>query len=939
MINYNNFIKNAINIENNIEDLQPLAGKSVFVFPFKVVSGITNYTENGEKSWKYNPADFTSFFSVLNGKETVIAVWEDSTISYSDSLTEESPLNGLVGEYKVGRHIKGYLQSDTSGSSISNLNGLDGYTAIKTNHSYTISFGADAIDLTMDDIDNATYWNPQDIDLLKFYIIPEVFGTQWLKIDNINKLYDASGNIVRTEITFTSIGDALAKTAGVNVSLIQPSCSGEGYAWPKIENVEDGINETKKVIRLDTSRLITKPSTSIQLKCDGIAGIHTFIAFGRPVYKSDLEPVLDENGKYKKRISPPQMLLPLRTVGSYNDHLSWKSLPIDNFYVAGACSMNFKTYYKDWKEHIKVLYDPTATANYEGILECATTQEQRDEIKASNPLGGAKFRYNLKDDESMSLFDTNKVYETQATPACESSMFLYKDRTYTYAEILAHNYFISYPMNAMPQGSNSTTTWSLKDIPIVGGFLNTILSGANFGFQVNTTKIPTPNLPFILPADLFDMQISTQGGENFNWNLPLDFFRFGKSDQLGAVAGFGNFNTTLRVKLTHQYKDNQNIKNTLYLGQSKNPDGSVREMDIWNSNCKPVPVEIIENPVVGYIIDSVLHKTLYSGNYVLTLLGGATEFEPEPINDFKLITKSSMTNSIREWTNAYNLSFWKEGFNTESVVKWPEAFILPIKNQDIHSDVYVPNDSIIYTKQDSVYIPKENGEQYSAGVAKLLKQEGFSDTIWRPRYYYVDGDWARLRGLDAAQASVSKDSLFFLYYFDGVVHRNLETEFDLLKSINSVLPAQNKLADYAAFLSQFNSLKIKFSIHPHLNNSFLNNGAGDETMEIILSKSDLKNLLTAPVDINKNVNFGSGISQKVILILWGLVVPTAYNGGCSYFYSVDRISKKDDLFKINVKNLFRINTIDNPKVLFANEIWVGSDINVSFKIIEMVAKK
>lgn len=914
LINFQNFVDEAIKIEQNIDNLQPLAGKRVFVFPFKVVSGITNYTENGEKNWKYDPKDFTSFFSVLNGKETVIAVWENSTTSYADELTKKSPLNGFVGEFKVGESINGYVQNDNAAVDFSDMNGLDGFMAIKTRKNFKLSFGVDSFhgDLSKKEEYYSYIWNVKDEDLFKFYIIPELFGNAWLKIDNVNKIYSSIGNLERVEVDFSTVGDALAKTAGVNVSLIQPSCSGEGYAWPKVIETIEGFDpenpkiKDKKII-LDESRLMTKPVTSIQLKCDGVAALNTFVAFGRPVRKSELTPTVDEDGIYRKRITPPQLLLPLRTLGSYNDHLSWKSLPVDNFYVAPHSKATFRTFYDNWKEKMKSNYDPTATANFEGVLQCAINKEEREEIDGSNPFQSKefqKYKYALKDDLAVQFCNKTVFYGTQATPGCESNLSFEAWRQMTYAQILCHNYFISSPMTTLPQGINSTTTWSLQDIPIVGGFLNTMLSGANFGFQVNSTKIPTPDLPFIIPAEIFRFQEATSGEKDFSYNLPFDLFRFGKSDQLGAAIGFGNLNTTLRVSLTNSYRNNADNKiyNTLFLGQRKNPDGTERKEELWSSKCIPIDPKIDEeDPVVGYTTDSIYHKTLYSGNYVLTLLSGTTTEFPIPINDFKLITKSSMTNSIREWTNIYNLSFWKEGFNTQDTCTWPESLVLPIRNQDIFSNV-VANKNTLESRFDYpiILVKIDNNSRWvdsstayndffkrgyefdGQGNAKMTSAIGntFVDHDWKKKVVMknINTKWF----LSTDYTNISRHSYRFYDIPDNIVSA------DLVKSLNNNIPVTAHVKDLDEILTQFSAITFQVKIegsNMHAFNDPTNFEYCNDTVDVHLSRQnieDMKNGKEINFGYEKRINWSNNDQCRVWLVV-AVIVPQHWDSGHTFY--------------------------------------------------------
>lgn len=80
---------------------------------------------------------------VLNGKENASAVWKGSTRAYMDDVAKENPLNGFIGEYKVGDYYNGYVNADQLSTEISSLVGDEQFKAMKHKQSITVLFGAD----------------------------------------------------------------------------------------------------------------------------------------------------------------------------------------------------------------------------------------------------------------------------------------------------------------------------------------------------------------------------------------------------------------------------------------------------------------------------------------------------------------------------------------------------------------------------------------------------------------------------------------------------------------------------------------------------------------------------------------------------------------------------------------------------------------------------
>ena len=520
--------------------------------------------------------------------------------------------------------------------------------------------------------------------------------------------------------------------------------------------------------------------------------------------------------------------------------------------------------------------------------------QTKNEIFATNPktAAGNKFLNSMKDNPNIFLSTyENLVYPTNASPGVESQIVFDKTKQYSYAEIMAHSYFIYNPMTKLPQGKQSTTTWALSSIPIIGNFLNKITLGASIGFQVNTTKIPTPDIILFLPCEVVEMNLDSTGGSKFQGNLPYDYFRNGKADQLTGLIGIGGWNTALRVKLTHVYKNTKTgeIFKTINLGQTKNPDGTQKEkVELWNSDCVPW-TEVEEDPVVGYIIDTHVNKMVFSGDYSLTLFNDNGEY-PEQINYFKLKTKASNTNSIREWTNAYSLTLWKDGITSTGSVKWPEDLVLPIKSQDINNDVLVNQTEVLNKNNELKYVIPSG----RFGNPDKLKEIDYLPIIDKSGFYVgygeeITANWDKWFTVESKKRwwTEFKNGLWDIdawssWNFDDL---NKWNRIDFLEAINSVIPVDFKINSYTDLEQQFKEVKITFKIKNSKITDWNKGDVGYDSWSTTIKIKDLNRLISGEklnvIDNSNIINFSTGAKQHSALLVLAIVPKGLYCGSAT----------------------------------------------------------
>ena len=790
-------IRNVLNKRPNKVERQ-LNRKAVFVFPFRMVSGITNLTETGERNWKSVVADYTSFVSVLNGKENAIAVWEGSTMAVKDSKSEQSPLYGFIGKYQVGNYFNGYVEIDSSSTSIGPLVGDEQFKAIKHAQDITITFGHDSID-------KYNYvWNPDNQDMYKLYIIPELFGNQWMRISNVNKYYKTVlgiKKIDRVDITFSTISDQLSDTGGVKRQFINTSSPGEGYAWPKIDE--------NRNITLDDVRLREVPITSFQIRTDGAAGPSSIYFMGRPCFNENT----NFDGVSTKRIVPPRRILAYKMTGSIMPKITLTGTASDNYYYSANSSMVLDEAYDSWKEKIGDTYNLIQSQNFEGGINIGNTMDIA-KIKATNDWENTttkKYPNNIKDDPSIKVGPIS--YDAGASPYLEIDRKVGKftlDGYYTYAELLNHNAFINDQVIRLRNTIRNVTTWSLSRVPIVGGFLNDVVAGADYGWNNVKVILPTPAFAVWFACELLDLAI-LQGTNDVNY-LPCDFFRSNTDSDLTQKAGVGNLSTAFRFFITDLYQNEANgdIKQTLYLTQKKDENGNdMAPVELWKPTSKPQyrgALDDSRGKCYGYIIDYINIKMKYSGDYTITFFNDDIEQDPVSIAEWRLISKGKSSGSMREWTNDMRLSFWEPNFTTDGQFQWPEAIEFPPPiSAEVNQDIEIRPDNFggVYTDTFNFGTNRTSLYDHFTDWPNIGPEfENDKDIYWKSE---VNADWLGWINLTSASSAGGMGYYHQRGPFSSAITLSKER---IVEMFNALVESQAVIADIEELRRSFKKVKI-----------------------------------------------------------------------------------------------------------------------------------
>ncbi len=610
--------KSLLNVE--LPKIQTDKQNNYFICPFNMILGTTNSSEIGLFEENYNPADFGSFEKIFSGKDSVLVIWDQSTTATKEQDTDTF----LTKNFKIGTYKKGVeVSTDTTIE----------FSASKEDNDFISQKSIKNILLRFEG------WKPTEAEIFKLYILPNSETDNLFYISNISEVNNPATNKTEyVEINFTNLTVELAKSGRAITNYPQFSAPGEGYAFPVLNNDN---------IEIDPIKLTDRPIDEIQVEFFGPTIISGITVMGRRIglIKQGEEWIT------QTKIEAPHLLLPFEMKTPDPSNISKTSAAESNYYVITEGQIDLLAVWDDWKENVATNYDLTKTKNYEGvILTNKTRTTKSNEGTTKNDLWT---NYTID-------------YSDVVVPSQNTSFFFENDIDFSSLSSISITTFLMFnslfylDTERLPISITETTTWSVKNIPIIGAFLNIFTLGLPIGWKNSNLKLPAKKLNGIIPTALYDFGangtiISTQGA------LALDLFRNDTPDSVGALIGTNNITTALRFSLTD--KVNQNgIRDTIDLGQEGAKSWKM------NETAKPsTPALTIKE---GFTIDLVNIKFIGKCDYKITAYSNGNN-----IYESKYQSKSKFSDSAREWSNTIKLSNWNEINNKQ--IPYPEAITPP----------------------------------------------------------------------------------------------------------------------------------------------------------------------------------------------------------------------------------------------------------------------
>lgn len=617
---------------------------SFLIFPFNITMGYITSTENGiRQNDSVNVFDYSTFQRVFTGLENVLAQWQNA---YKVEKKKDND-TFLTKEYVVGKSIRGYVPQETLSASFQPTSISGDFLAEFTEETFTIH----------------SYDDLTEEDLFKLYIIPELKEEKWLYVTNAEKLFLPNGELHHVEITLSTLNNQIAKTGQAIEEYVQRSAPGEGYAWPLVNKNGD--------VSVDLQRNKDIPVTSVQIEGAGAIAMGTIYAMGRITNRENVNG--SKRNVFNPKIEAPRILMPLRLETAIPSPVNTRP-SAETDWLVGNMTPGLEEDYKDWKDQFQGNFDPTTRSQYEGMLRAT----DKKALENSNPINEGT-RNNLLWDPNW-VISVNKTYNTQTNALTGNELKL--NGNLTMSQILAHNIFGLDPYTAMPMNVQQNVSWSLRNVPLIGGFLSSLTFGIPIGWQDTSIKVRmTGGVLLAIPASTKDYaNVLVEQGDGVKIGLETFTDESAKNDAI-EFSGIKATGSIWKAQLTHRssktINGNEYKFDNIYFGQThpdKDDDG--KDIDfgnepkpeklLWDETCKPTD----RGDVSGYVIDTITSKFLGKMDYRLTLFSNNTQIWAGTYQ-----TTSKFTGSIRDWTNAIKFSNWK--VHNDVTISFPESIDSP----------------------------------------------------------------------------------------------------------------------------------------------------------------------------------------------------------------------------------------------------------------------
>lgn len=609
----------------------------IYLVPFTFEPiGTANTTEVGIVSSQFEIDSFTSYAKLITGLNNIMVRWDGAYNVFIDEAANKNLPDidkYITKEYKKGRVIRCNGYQENTGSN-------------------TIPSPVDSSFKQVEIVESMILKTKEKLkvdDIFKVFLIPQKNKWRWLYIpaNGLTEYYDKDNNYIGADITLMSVNSLYSTSGGAIEQFIQKGAPGEGYAFPK-------WNDESQQIELDEERAKDIPVQAVQREYSGAAAFNTIYCYGRPTIQKTMPDGTIQN-VFNPKIKASRLLLPYKVQTPNISPINTKPSAETDYYLSVESNPTLNKYYKSWKEQFQANYDLSLRAQYEGVLELPKVSE----LEQTNPIYEGTHQYILWDSNFQIRF-TQKEFNTQTNKLTGEKIIL--DGAYSVAEIMAHNSFITNHLITLPMNAQTNTTWNLRDVPLIGGFLNTLTLGIPIGWTNTKARVQMGTVMLLTPANL--VKYGNQLIESANNSLvPFDLLQENKSDLItnSGIAGMGS---SIKLLLTDEFIKDGVRYNTVQLGQKVMINGTEQILK-WDGTCKPVaPLN-----TSGYVIDVLVDRTLSKTDCRTVFF--ASQYEAYQ-STYK--TKSKFTGEIRDWTNEIRFSSWNAKNGT---IRWPEIIQQP----------------------------------------------------------------------------------------------------------------------------------------------------------------------------------------------------------------------------------------------------------------------
>lgn len=646
-MSHHSVTKNINRINNKLKKnkyvLQLNNKNSFYLFPFKPILGVVNQSQLGINE-EINIYDQSTYSRVFTGLANLTARWRDSW----EVVKKNDDDLFLTKSYKVGISYKAFITQVIKG----------------------VSFEPSPIDsnfisqVTDETITCYTYDEIPDENIQDFYVVPQLKNNKWMYISSV--IEHKNSGVPIFQITLQSVNNLLASSGRAIEEFIQYGSAGEGYPFPLID--DDGN------ITVDPTRAKDLYIQNIQIENNGACALATIEVWGRPT-EADTEGG-SIRPKFNPKIEAPRRLLPYLFETPIASPINTKPNSETNYYY-GIWQPKFFDAYETWKQQWINNFSPVDRTQYEGIL----SHPSRAEIEETNPINVVDGAHQFSIwDRTWKIKLNNVTFNTSADNMSPDSITL--NGEYTLPQLLTFNLFITSAIETLPLSIEQLVSWNLRDLPIIGGFLNKLTFGIPIGWRELNVRIPAPNIPLLIPTQVvkYGNVMREQSSEKKDVFIPLEIFEGTLQSDATSFSGINTLSTIFKVQLTDRFsKVINNVTynfNTKDLGQdmpSKDDDGTTINFGgnkptklVIDESIKPIP-----RKVIGFVTDYAGWKGLSKMPYRMTF------FTAGNLQTWHGTYKSNaqLTNALRDWTNFMKLSDWSTTDN--KYIDYPKDIVEP----------------------------------------------------------------------------------------------------------------------------------------------------------------------------------------------------------------------------------------------------------------------
>ena len=417
-----------------------IEGQPVRVYPFKIVSGLSYFTNRGQKPLGSSPGAtsiapdntaktstidpygaYTGMTTMFSGAKPIMCYWfgvvnctigeDENGNNASNKITTKlnaSVLDPSLNNIPVGQPlpVDAFFTPDTFKNPFNNNQpeypwkelGLEGFSvgAGKEQHSETLdNLKVACYDTTYDYTMYSTSWVPnfQEINEFVYFIIDRRCACPLaLRITSIEPHYDAVGILQDCTICFSSVNQYY-NSAGRNVlTYVKFGAVGDGYAFPKEilyanQNDENAVPSLQTIIDPQLLNNSMGGVNQVEVKNNSLTGQFGALIYGHPYVPFYAQ--LDDTGKLviTKTTYQDDYLIPWRFTPPCTDLIDVSSETVHSIYdLAMNMLVINEQIWKNWKS-TKEFYNVTQNFTFQGGLAFDDPTASQQQVQ--NPQTGS----------------------------------------------------------------------------------------------------------------------------------------------------------------------------------------------------------------------------------------------------------------------------------------------------------------------------------------------------------------------------------------------------------------------------------------------------------------------------------------------------------------------------------------------------------------------